>query len=78
MSFWVARSEKTIVSSLWSRRAPCASGEQTWVLQVDRCAVVMSFVGHTWLKHHTDGSDSVSPYSLHSSTEWFQTFSFGL
>lgn len=25
-----------------------------------------------------DGSDSVSPYSLHSSTEWFQTFSFGL
>ena len=27
------------MSSSWSRRAPRASGEQTWALQVDKCAV---------------------------------------
>ena len=39
MFFWVAWSKKTFMSSSWSRRAPRASGEQTWALQVDKCAV---------------------------------------
>lgn len=75
----VSEGEVLLFLQLW-RKAHCElpmvqeglapRGEQTWVLQVDRCAVVRSFVGHTIRKHLRMGSDSVSPYSLHSSTEW--------
>lgn len=69
-----------VKSRLWASPGsggPSLRGEQTEALQVVAwwCGLLSSTPGSNI---SGDGSDSLSPSSLHSSTESFQTFSFGL